>query len=487
MFLSSFGSLCRNDGASSIASNEWYHYVTTDISWAEMYSITTRSQSRLAASHPSAASSPLSLPPSLSSLSSLPSSDYSSQSNTLVTIPPNGRHEEALSQIEGLLESIVDSLAEGEELTIPYRTARYGNDPSSQLEDQQSNFVRFPGRSIQEAQRFEAIFRIIELSHEALLSGDLITKRNIYYQNINLYKTQGVVDDMVDNIAFTLGVGREDLNIVAAARGLISGPIALFMRGGETVQCGLPTENGLLLPSIHAVEKVQFNATKWLLIIEKEATFRTLAASQYPDACAAGPGILVTAKGFPDLATRRFLSILHSVRPELAMFALVDYDPHGIAIMRTYKTGSKRLEHEDNVTVPGVRWLGIRSGDVLAHKLGFEGMGSQTSSGESTQDFSSQESLDPLNDGSQDRRPSKRPRLRGRDSSQSLGLLTVGDRKKAVDVMKDIYDNGEADSCAREQFSELQKMLMLNIKAEIQAVDDFGDITHWLDGALSRE
>jgi len=53
-----------------------------------------------------------------------------------------------------------------------------------------------------------------------------------------------------------------------------------------------------------------------------------------------------------------------------------------------------------------------------------------------------------------------------------------------VEVMKDIYESGDADDSSREQFGELQRMLMLNIKAEIQAVDDFGDITDWLDEAL---
>jgi meiotic recombination protein SPO11 len=43
--------------------------------------------------------------------------------------------------------------------------------------------------------------------------------RNIYYQNPDLFKSQSAVDEMVDNLAFTLGVCREDLNIV---RGLVS-------------------------------------------------------------------------------------------------------------------------------------------------------------------------------------------------------------------------------------------------------------------------
>lgn len=81
------------------------------------------------------------------------------------------------------------------------------------------------------------MFRTIELSHEALLSGTLITKRsvtvnvhagtctfvsdsnrNIYYQNMELFRSQSVVDEMVDNLAFTLGVGRGDLNIVRIRR-----------------------------------------------------------------------------------------------------------------------------------------------------------------------------------------------------------------------------------------------------------------------------
>ena len=38
--------------------------------------------------------------------------------------------------------------------------------------------------------------------------------RNIYYQNPGLFRSQSAVDDMVDNLAFTLGIGREDLSIV---------------------------------------------------------------------------------------------------------------------------------------------------------------------------------------------------------------------------------------------------------------------------------
>lgn len=156
----------------------------------------------------------------------------------------------------------------------------------------------------------------------------------------------------------------------------------------------------MLLPTIQSIEKVDFHGAKWLLVVEKEvwslvllmtnrladlqASFRTLALRKYWNHSRAGPGVLVTvgisccmlgtsseclfqAKGFPDLATRKFLHILQSIRPELVFLGLVDYDPHGISILRTYKYGSKRLGHEENVTIPGMKWLGIRSGDLFVH------------------------------------------------------------------------------------------------------------------------
>lgn len=41
------------------------------------------------------------------------------------------------------------------------------------------------------------------------------------------------------------------------------------------------------------------------------------------------------------------------------------------------------------------------------------------------------------------------------------------------------------DNHESEQMYELQRMLVLNIKAEIQAADNFGDIADWLDTKLS--
>lgn len=262
-----------------------------------------------------------------------------------------------------------------------------------------------------------------------------------------------------------------------------------------------------------------------LLMMPTQATFRTLATSQYPKKSVAGPGIIVTVsprppklplllltlweqgKGFPDLATRRFLSVIHSVRPHLRFYGLVDFDPHGIAILRTYKGGSKRLGHEQNTTVPNMTWLGIHSSDVLSASRRENLDVSRGSDSPSSQDISSQESvayshggnssslqarvsmrtyrLTP-HSGSQVDHQSKRQKIRdSRDPVESFLPLTEPDRKTAVDLMNDICS---ADVVVHgdnlEQLGELQRMMMLNVKAEIQAVDDFGNIARWLDERL---
>lgn len=44
-----------------------------------------------------------------------------------------------------------------------------------------------------------------------------------------------------------------------------------------------------------------------------------------------------------------------------------------------------------------------------------------------------------------------------------------------------IVGGRELDHEETEQLRELQVMLMLNMKAEIQAIDNMGDLSDWLD------
>lgn len=75
------------------------------------------------------------------------------------------------------------------------------------------------------------------------------------------------------------------------------------------------------------------------------------------------------------------------------MWALVDFDPHGISILRTYQYGSQRLNHEENTKLPRLRWLGIRSSDVISQTIPAPNRSANSLESQSTQDVSSQESI----------------------------------------------------------------------------------------------
>lgn len=111
---------------------------------------------------------------------------------------------------------------------------------------------------------------------------------------------------------------------------------------------------------------------------------------------------------------------------EPPVLGLVDYDPDGLAILHTYKHGSKKIS-EDNAAliVPRIQWLGLHSRAIT----------------------------------DEDRT----------HRNQGLLALTLRDRHKARKMLE-WEQNASSDERAQWR-RELQVMLMLNLKAEMQIVD----------------
>lgn len=77
-----------------------------------------------------------------------------------------------------------------------------------------------------------------------------------------------------------------------------------------------------------------------------------------------------------------------------------------------------------------------------------------------------------------------------RTALDSLIQLTPSDRKTAQRVIKAIVGDEEEekldfDQEELEQLRQLQVILMLNMKAEIQAIDNMGDLSSWLDEKMA--
>ncbi|KAK5116171.1 hypothetical protein LTR62_008497 [Meristemomyces frigidus] len=339
-------------------------------------------------------------------------------------------------QIEAIFQAISRNLNNEEpelevSLNMRPRQMLSRSTPSDQQAKVRTKRLCFPGRTEDEAWRFTVVIRILELIHGALVAGITISKRDIYYRDVALFGHQRHVDRYVDDIAFTFGVPRAALNVTAVAKGLVTGAVFFCRRDGSTISAASDRE-GMLVPNLKDVLAVNLTAVRWIIVIEKEASFRSLAASDFWHRLSS-EGVLITGKGYPDIATRALLRYLCTPSPQNGFasppcFALVDYDPDGLAIMSVYTHGSVALAHEsDELRVPRLKWMGLNN-----EHLSFAAMDVH--------------------------------------ASQGLLALTARDRAKARKLLERAMGQ-ESTSYDEEICAALRTMLILGVKAELQLLD----------------
>lgn len=121
----------------------------------------------------------------------------------------------------------------------------------------------------------------------------------------------------------------------------------------------------------------------------------------------------------------------------------MDFDPDGLSIMSTYKHGSFRLSHENfKLNVPRIQWLGLKSRDLCSEA----------------------------------------------PPSDSAGILhlSLRDRKKAAKMLE--WDLMRENGPEMEWRRELQVMLMLNFKAEMEVLGEReGGLEMWVQERLVEE
>ncbi|KAL0956680.1 hypothetical protein HGRIS_002808 [Hohenbuehelia grisea] len=215
---------------------------------------------------------------------------------------------------------------------------------------------------------FAQLFRVMDFAHEGLLDNTPSTKRDIYYRDVELFKSQATVDRLVDDLAATFNLERSDLNVRATAKGIICGSaLQIHLHSGDVII--LNDSEGTLIPvgdDVSAYSLVE--DVSWVLIVEKDAVFQTLCKMKItncPDL--PGRGLLITGKGYPDIATREIVKTLSDNLPlTIPILALVDGDPFGIDILSVFKYGSLALRHEnDKLAAHRVEWLGLWASELI--------------------------------------------------------------------------------------------------------------------------
>ncbi len=207
--------------------------------------------------------------------------------------------------------------------------------------------------------------RILQLVHEVLSKGIHITKRDMFYTDVKLFKDQKDSDVVLDDVACMLGCTRSCLNVVASEKGLVVGRVQ-FEEDGDFIDCTRMGVGGKAIPPyVDKIQNIQSDA-KFILLVEKEAAYMRLAEDRFYNKY---PCIVITAKGQPDVATRLFLKKLKTTL-HIPVLGLVDSDPYGLKILSVYMTGSKNMSYDSaSLTTSDIKWLGVRPSDLDKYNI----------------------------------------------------------------------------------------------------------------------
>lgn len=287
----------------------------------------------------------------------------------------NERRSYAISCLENLMHSFLSQLVEAVEDEDAHGRPR--GHIELQLADRRAKVqddgrcgkktTLFPSRRRHSTNHLACLLAVTNYSHEALVNQVPTTKRDIYYKDPGLFEKQSVVDKIVDDLAATFDLDRSDLGVRASSKGLFAGSgLSIHLRHGGTAMGN--DYDSTLIPCDAEISTLEISQDiAFVLIVEKEAVFQTLCRLGFPcHPLLKGPGILITGKGYPDVATRELVNTFSKELPrDVPILAVVDADPHGIEILSVFKFGSAAMDHQrDRLAAPRIQWIGVFSSEL---------------------------------------------------------------------------------------------------------------------------
>ncbi len=240
--------------------------------------------------------------------------------------------------------------------------------------------------NIAQSRSVTSICLVMSFIHQLLMSNRTTTTREVFYVFVTHFRNQRECDSVILDVAKVLGVSRRSLGLFASPKGWFCGCVEITRRGtlpsGKNVSGtidgtalfsiqGLPItkewterdDNGCTDDGVEI--KVFSKGAKVILVIEKEGVYNRLSEERIFDRY---PCILVTGKGFPDLATRALVSTLHR-ELRLPVAGICDCNPFGISVLALYHYAGDRMgvDGRRRYTVP-IQWLGLRPSRVAQLK-----------------------------------------------------------------------------------------------------------------------
>ncbi len=286
--------------------------------------------------------------------------------------------KETLSQVKSVAERIYKAIKDEKVPTLktPVRSL------SNVEYDSDDGFFELKGSekerslSANTIKKFTQTILLMNESKKVVESKDIMTKREAYYVSKNWgeakFSKQPESDSMMDDVEAMLDVQREQLGFIPEEDGgAVAGSLIIKDEDPNTgevmeIDCRKFGSGAYNIPS--NVENFEFSTdADFLLAIETAGMFQRLVKHNFYDQenC-----ILVSLKGVPSRATRRFIKRLGE-EESLPVYVFTDGDFYGhMNIYRTLKVGSGNSAHINKYfSVPHARFLGVTPQDINEYDL----------------------------------------------------------------------------------------------------------------------
>ncbi|KAJ6701778.1 MEIOTIC RECOMBINATION PROTEIN SPO11 [Salix koriyanagi] len=214
------------------------------------------------------------------------------------------------------------------------------------------------------AKAFIRVWKVMEMCFKILLQEKRVTQRELFYKLLcvspDCFSSQLQVNRTIQAL---LRCSRFSLGIMASSRGIVAGRLLVQEPDKEMVDCSECGSSGYAISGdLNLLDRLVMKTdARYIIIVEKHAIFQRLAEDRVFNHI---PIILITARGYPDIATRFLLHRMSRTFPELPIMALVDWNPAGLAILCTFKFGSIGMGLEAYRYACNVKWLGLRGDDL---------------------------------------------------------------------------------------------------------------------------
>ncbi|PWA82879.1 spo11/DNA topoisomerase VI, subunit A protein [Artemisia annua] len=185
----------------------------------------------------------------------------------------------------------------------------------------------------------------------------LITKNilSIIHEHCIDFKDHDQMDAFFKDVGAMVACSINKVVETDEREGMVIGRLS-FDYHEERIDCANIGIGGRAIPeNIFTVSKYSSDQAKFILLVEKDDVFMSLAKSKFYNRiwCV----IVKTGKGQPDVAVKLFVRKIQ-MELNLPVFALVDCDRYGLKVLRDY-----------GLVIPELKWLGIRPSDLDKYNI----------------------------------------------------------------------------------------------------------------------